>query len=466
MKKVENIKSISQQQLGSKSGPFFQTSLEESSLQAFFNPKKHTALQLKLDVSGIKSGIDTGKPVAQVEDLIGHGAKAPAKKSKPDNPAPEDASLQIRGFYFPAKGTTKKRALVFGGFHGEEIAGYEIADALVDKMKTGAFQPSFHTIVVPRVNPGGIMDDTRCNRQYVDLNRNFKSYRATKKTSCDNDNKAPVQPEIKALKFLITTFKPDRIASAHTVSSAKKGGIFVDPNAPSLGTGSSLAIDIAKEMAKGVDPSAIPSNLRYKSKGSSDFIDLGKLKKDIKTHGATIAKILGKKVHRLKDVYEFDPVYPGDKPGKYSKSGSLGSLASGKPSVASALTLLPQNTPIITLEVGSDFPLSLLDKVKPGKSQTSIRGGIPEVITKSSNGKRVTVKWGKKEKVFTITKRGGIIKKVTIRVIERNAAGKVIRRGKSRTVYNPKQTGRALDPFVKAMETFLTFVPTTSGGTP
>jgi len=70
---------------------------------------------------------------------------------------------------------------VLGGHHGDEVAGYEAAVWLAERLSEGdAAEPSVRELldhrtvwVVPWVNPDGVMDATRYNGAGVDLNRNY-----------------------------------------------------------------------------------------------------------------------------------------------------------------------------------------------------------------------------------------------------------------------------------------------------
>lgn len=205
----------------------------------------------KLDVTEIRAHIDRGKTVhpdlfswlhvmGDRSGEVGFGAQALAisnsnKTPAPDNPVKENLSLPIQAFFFPSFIRHHDRtALVIGGFHGEEQPGFQIAEALVAELQ----QPSsraqrdlnFHTLIVPRLNPGGINADIRCNLQWVDLNRNFPNAPAKPlNNQCFNTATAPVQPETQAVLNVIAAFKPQRILSLHSIGSAGEAGVFADP---------------------------------------------------------------------------------------------------------------------------------------------------------------------------------------------------------------------------------------------
>src|SRR5262249_10309837 len=58
----------------------------------------------------------------------------------------------ITAYYFP--GETAERALVIGGVHGSELAGIEVAQRVVDDLKSGKLPKPYYTvIVVPELYP-------------------------------------------------------------------------------------------------------------------------------------------------------------------------------------------------------------------------------------------------------------------------------------------------------------------------
>lgn len=196
--------------------------------------------------------------------------KVPADRTKPvkDRPKADTTvpltNIPVNAHFFPSIGPAKGKALVIGGFHGDERPGFQATDALVDDLSTKLGEGlAFNTIVIPRLNAAAIQDEldgvrlwrNRCNRQLVDLNRDFPTGETPKDTNCANTGKAPRQPETAALINLIEKFKPDRIVSVHAISTLSSAGIFADPNT------SKEAIALARGMASTlVNPSDRPAN--------------------------------------------------------------------------------------------------------------------------------------------------------------------------------------------------------------
>ena len=255
--------------------------------------------------------------------------KTKAVSSRPKADAtPPLSNIPVVGHFFPAAfAGSADRALVVGGFHGDEHPGWEVADKLVDEGKADTLPLAFHTLVIPRVNAAAIADQlagvrmwrNRCNRQLVDLNRNFPTGKKPRDTDCPNTEGAPTQPEVKAVMDVVTKFNPSRILSTHAISTPKEAGVFADPNADPQ------AVEIAKGMA------------------------------------ATLVNKSDRPFNRL-GPGSFNPVYPKDKPGVVGAGTSLGAWA---PTAGGAT-----NRPVITMEAPGFKPLG----TGPGTSPRTLEG--------------------------------------------------------------------------------------------
>jgi predicted deacylase len=187
------------------------------------------------------------------------GFVVPTDKTKRVSSKPEAdqtnvtlSNIPVAAHFFPTFFPARGKALVIGGFHGDERPGFQATDALVDELtKNGGAGLAFNTIIIPRLNAAAIKDEldgvklwrNRCNRQLVDLNRDFPTGVTPKDTDCKNTGKAPRQPETAALINLIEKFKPDRIVSVHAISTPSSAGIFADP------AKSKEAVELARGMA-------------------------------------------------------------------------------------------------------------------------------------------------------------------------------------------------------------------------
>ncbi len=191
----------------------------------------------RLDIGDIRQDIHEGlhTPVQLYSWLHVMGERS-GEVGRSAAPAGQ-ADLPIEAVFFPSflNRHHDRRALVLGGFHGNEKPGVEIADALVTDLRSGtgtvARGLNYHTIVIPRVNPWGAAHNNRCNANNVDLNRNLPVPGASSSSPvCTNTATAGVQPETQAVVDVISSFQPNRILSMHSISNPAEAGIYADPD--------------------------------------------------------------------------------------------------------------------------------------------------------------------------------------------------------------------------------------------
>jgi hypothetical protein len=72
-------------------------------------------------------------------------------------------------------GSGAKHVLVFGGIHGDEPHTTVVARSLAVHLNPETLPPNLTLIIVPDVNPDGLIAHTRVNANGVDINRNFPS---------------------------------------------------------------------------------------------------------------------------------------------------------------------------------------------------------------------------------------------------------------------------------------------------
>lgn len=238
-----------------------------------------------LDYAAIRADIEAGRAPPSADDVAGHGAAYPGSDGRAaatKATVPTDSDLPIRAYYFRAADpTVTTRALVHGGIHGTEIPSYEIGDEMVTRL--AATPPAVHTLLIPRVNPGGIADRSRCNRQEVDLNRNFagtdltegcrvfrrggfEAYREARSgdTHCGCGSRrvpAPEQPETTVVKEAATGFAPHRMLALHAHSDRESAGVFADPATDAAAQ--ALALDVARALPEDLRPGNVGGNAAY-----------------------------------------------------------------------------------------------------------------------------------------------------------------------------------------------------------
>ncbi|HEX8847225.1 MAG TPA: DUF2817 domain-containing protein [Pyrinomonadaceae bacterium] len=115
-------------------------------------------------------------------------------------------------------GSGAKRVLVFGGIHGDEQNTTVLARALAVNMNSQTLPPNLTVIVVPDVNPDGLMALTRVNANGVDINRNFpsKTWRAEYTEQRRFPGLQPSsEPETRAVLGLLERYPPHLVVTLH-----------------------------------------------------------------------------------------------------------------------------------------------------------------------------------------------------------------------------------------------------------
>ena len=104
--------------------------------------------------------------------------------------------------------------LIFGVIHGNEPAGEPLLRTFLGHLKADPELYAGHRLVViPVLNPDGLLKRSRYNSRGVDLNRNFpaKNFKKSKR----NGPYPSSEPETKALMKMIRQFRPARILAVH-----------------------------------------------------------------------------------------------------------------------------------------------------------------------------------------------------------------------------------------------------------
>lgn len=127
--------------------------------------------------------------------------------------------LPLHGYHFlPASGKAKNRALVIGGIHGDEPEGVAAARGLLDSFRK-KFDLDLEVVLVPEMNPEGVLLKTRGNSSKVDLNRNMNTKDWSPVAATERYFPGPSamsEPENQCLAKFIEEFKPTVIFSLHS----------------------------------------------------------------------------------------------------------------------------------------------------------------------------------------------------------------------------------------------------------
>ncbi|MHB2153790.1 M14 family murein peptide amidase A [Calditrichota bacterium GD2] len=115
-------------------------------------------------------------------------------------------------------GAGQDTVIIFGAFHGDEQVGFHLVLQLADTLYQNPSLARSFVLLVPVVNPDGLLAGTRTNANGVDLNRNFPtedwSPVYTKKKYFPGIEAAS-EKETQLVIELIDRYRPDRIVSIH-----------------------------------------------------------------------------------------------------------------------------------------------------------------------------------------------------------------------------------------------------------
>jgi hypothetical protein len=157
-----------------------------------------------------------------------------------DLPASAAGSGVLRAIYFP--GTGSKRAMIISGVHGDELAGVEVVETLLPKLKTAI--RTFSIMVVPRVFAKNAKANDRKTKGQKDPNRQMPDVGQLPGSS------KTAEPENQALLELIQRFQPERLVSVHGVARDNElAGITSDPRSGTEAADRKLALDMARTAA-------------------------------------------------------------------------------------------------------------------------------------------------------------------------------------------------------------------------
>lgn len=115
-------------------------------------------------------------------------------------------------------GSGTKLVMVFGGMHGDEPNTTVLARALAVHINSETLPPNLTLIILPDVNPDGLMAQTRVNANGVDINRNFssKTWRPEYTETTRYPGVKPAsEPETRAVLSLLERYPPNLVITLH-----------------------------------------------------------------------------------------------------------------------------------------------------------------------------------------------------------------------------------------------------------
>ncbi|MBI4717196.1 MAG: DUF2817 domain-containing protein [Planctomycetes bacterium] len=129
--------------------------------------------------------------------------------------------------------SARKTVLVLGGFHGDEPKSVRLSLRFVELLR-GASQAAApgRWVVIPLVNPDGLVRRKRRNARGVDLNRNFptKDFAPGSPRSRMFGGSVPAsEPETRAVLTAVRRFRPGAIVTIHSIGAGRFCNNFDGP---------------------------------------------------------------------------------------------------------------------------------------------------------------------------------------------------------------------------------------------
>jgi len=128
-------------------------------------------------------------------------------------------SVEGRQIYLLELGEGDSTTLIFGGFHGSEISGVQLVYRFAEYLyQESVIELTSRVIIVPVLNPDGLVKASRTNARGVDINRNFPTANWSDKHKSKRNfpGIGPAsEPETQAVIALLEAFTPQRIISVH-----------------------------------------------------------------------------------------------------------------------------------------------------------------------------------------------------------------------------------------------------------
>ena len=148
-------------------------------------------------------------------------------------------STDGNSIYMADFGDSAETTLIFGAFHGDEQGGFNLVVELARFLRKNPSAINKRAVLVPVLNPDGLLAGTRTNSNKVDVNRNFptKNWSPAYKNDRNHPGSEPAsEAETITAIELIQKYRPTKIISIHAALHV------VNYDGPGLG--------LAKEIAR------------------------------------------------------------------------------------------------------------------------------------------------------------------------------------------------------------------------
>jgi len=134
--------------------------------------------------------------------------------------------------YFREFGSGKKLTMIIGGMHGDEPSGFISTIKLAQYITKNPSSIKNRVIIIPCMNPDGLLKGERTNWNKVDLNRNFPSatWSPYYLKPYNNPGRLPAsEPETVLIANAIEDYRPELIIQMHQPFNA----LYPDDEVPS-----------------------------------------------------------------------------------------------------------------------------------------------------------------------------------------------------------------------------------------
>jgi len=133
--------------------------------------------------------------------------------------------------YYREFGSGKKLTMIIGGIHGDEPSGFLSTLKLAQYIKKHPSSIRNRVVIIPCLNPDGLIKGERTNGRDVDLNRNFptETWSPEFTKEYNNPGRLPAsEPETVLVANAIEDFNPDVVIQMHQPFNT----LYPDRNAP------------------------------------------------------------------------------------------------------------------------------------------------------------------------------------------------------------------------------------------
>ncbi len=130
-----------------------------------------------------------------------------------------DHSTLGNNIYLLELGEGESTTLIFGGFHGDEPGGFHLVVELARYLNANPDLIKKRVVLIPAINPDGLLSNERTNANRTDINRNFPTRNWTPAYSEDHNypgREAASEIETLIAIRLLDEYLPAKIISIHS----------------------------------------------------------------------------------------------------------------------------------------------------------------------------------------------------------------------------------------------------------